>query len=379
MNICATIAEFNPFHNGHGYLVNAVKEDFDACVAVMSGNFVQRGAPAIYDKFSRARAAVMNGVDLVIELPLIYSLSSAENFALGAVKLLNASNVVSLLFFGSECGDIDVLNRAASLSLNEDEAFKTGLKENLSSGMSYPKAKSAVMGKMGVDPLVLSAPNNILGIEYIRALKRTGSSIKPLTLKRFGAMHDSNVASNSIASASHVRSLIEKGSFTQNFMPSFPYPVPVFEKQFSDIILYALRSADYDFLLNIPDCSSALASRFVSARRETTVNDVVSAVKSKNFTESRIRRIIWNAVLKNTHSPAEDPAYIRVLAQNTRGSAVIAEMKKNASLPIIQKGVELKNNDVFLLESMATDIYNIVRNIPSGEDFRHSPVVIKTA
>ncbi len=378
MKVCATIAEFNPFHNGHAYLINSVSGDYDATIAVMSGNFVQRGAPAVYDKFSRGRAAVKNGVDLVIELPLIYALSSAESFALGAVKLLNATGVTDSLIFGSESGDIDTLTSVSDMSLEESESFKASLKEKLASGMSYPKAKGAVLEELGADSETITSPNNILGIEYIRAIKKTGSSIKPMTMKRYGALHDSNIASNSIASASHVRRLIEKGSFTSNFMPQYPYPSPVFEKQFSDILIYALRRADYENLIKIPDCSPALASRFITARRETDVESIINAVKAKNFTESRIRRILWNLTLHNSVSPYVDPEYIRIIAQNERGSAVISEMKKHSSLPVIQKGADLKGSRLFELESKATDIYNIVRKIPSGEDFRHSPVVIKS-
>lgn len=374
MKICATIAEFNPFHNGHAYLVNAFKHDYDGTIAIMSGNFVQRGAPAIFDKFSRSRAAVCNGIDVVIELPVIYSLSSAENFALGAVKILNAAGCVDTLFFGSEKGEIEPLREIAKVSLNESEDFKTALKKYLAEGDSYPKALGKVYQSMGFDEGAVSSPNNILGIEYIKALMKTASGIKPATLKRYGANHDSFISSNSVASASRVRALIEKGSFTQNFMPSFPYPAPVFEKYFSDIILYALKAASYEDLISIPDCSHDLASRFMTASEGVNVEDIVSYVKAKNFTESRIRRILWNLVLKNTISPTVEPTYIRILAQNKRGSEIIAHMRKTATLPIIQKGSELKHDKIFLMESRATNIYNIAAKHPSGEDFRHSPV-----
>lgn len=377
MKICATIAEFNPFHNGHGYLVNAFKHEFDGTIAIMSGNFVQRGAPAIYDKFSRSRAAVANGIDVVIELPIIYALSSAENFATGAVKILNNTGCVDTLFFGSETGEIEPLRDVAKASVNESEDFKEALKKHLTNGESYPKALSKVYQSMGFDGEMVSSPNNILGIEYIKALMKTSSLIKSATLKRYGASHDSFVASNSVASASHIRTLIEKGSFTQNFMPSFAYPVPVFEKNFSDIILYALKASTFDDLIQISDCSPTLASRFLTAAHATTVDEVISYVKTKNFTESRIRRILWNLVLRNAIPPSTDPTYIRILAQNKRGSEIISQMKKTASLPIVQKGVELKKDKIFLMESKATDIYNIAAKRPSGADFRHSPVQMK--
>lgn len=377
MKICATIAEFNPFHNGHGYLINAFKHEYDGTIAIMSGNFVQRGAPAIYNKFSRAKAAIAGGVDLVIELPVIYALSSAESFATGAVKTLNAANCIDTLFFGSEDGKIENLSSIAHIGAKEPDDFKALLQKKLSDGLSYPKAIGEIYKSYGFDEEVVSSPNNILGIEYIKALIKTNSSINPATLKRFGASHDSFIASHSIASASHIRSLVEKGSFTDNFMPSFPYPNPVFDKSFSSIILYALKSATYDDLIRIPDCSPQLASRFISASVGTNANDIIAEIKSKNFTESRIRRILWNLVIKNTLSPNLNPSYIRVLAQNKRGSEIISHMKKTALLPVVQKSVELKDNEIFAVEERATNIYNIMANLPSGEDYRHSPVQIK--
>ncbi len=377
MKICATIAEFNPFHNGHGYLINAFKHDYDGTVAIMSGNFVQRGAPAIYNKFSRAKAAIAGGVDLVIELPVIYALSSAETFAAGAVKTLNAANCIDTIFFGSEDGKIENLSSIARIGAEEPDDFKALLQKKLSEGLSYPKAIGEIYKSYGFDEEVVSSPNNILGIEYIKALIKTNSNITPATLKRFGASHDSFIASHSIASASHIRSLVEKGSFTDNFMPSFPYPSPVFDKNFSSIILYALKSATYEDFIRIPDCSPQLASRFVSASKGTNVADIITEIKSKNFTESRIRRILWNLVIKNTLSPNLNPTYIRVLAQNKRGSEIIAHMKKTAHLPVVQKSVELKNHEIFSVEERATNIYNIIANFPSGEDYRYSPVQIK--
>ncbi len=377
MKICATVAEFNPFHNGHSYLINAFKHEYDGTIAIMSGNFVQRGAPAIYNKFERANAAISNGIDVVIELPLIYALSSAENFATGAVKILNATGCVDTIFFGSESGNIEPLKEIAQLSLNETDEFKHILKEKLSKGLSYPKALGDAYEEMGFDKNTVSSPNNILGIEYIKALLKTDSSIRPATLMRYGASHDSFIASNSIASASHLRSLIEKGSFTKNFMPYYPYSQPTFEKFFSKIVVYAVKSATFDDFIKIPDCTKDLASRFMTASHLTDYQEIIEYVKTKNFTESRIRRILWNLVLKNNISPNANPTYIRILAQNKKGSEIIAHMKKTASLPVVQKSVELKRDEIFSLEAKATDIYNIGTKKPSGEDFRHSPIQIK--
>ncbi|MBQ8541383.1 MAG: nucleotidyltransferase family protein [Clostridia bacterium] len=375
MKLCATIAEFNPFHNGHKYLVDSFKNEFDGTVAIMSGNFVQRGDVAVFNKFARANAAVAGGFDLVIELPVIYALSSAETFAEGAVKTLNSANSIDTLFFGSEEGKIEPLFSASALAANESEAFSSALKEKLSLGLSYPKALCEVYKAFGVPESVVSSPNNILGIEYIKALLKTNSSITPATIERSGAHHDSYEASESIASASYVRSLIENGEGFESFLPAFSYPSPVFSKAFSDIILYAVRSASIEDFAAIYDCSDELSARFMSADTNS-VEDIISSVKSKNFTESRIRRILWNLVIKNTLSPKTEPSYIRILAQNKKGSEIISYMKKNASLPIVQKGAQLKDDPIFLAEARATDIYNIIAKLPSGEDFRHSPIPV---
>lgn len=376
MKLCATIAEFNPFHNGHKHLIDTFKDNFDAAIAIMSGNFVQRGESAIFTKFARANAAVANGVDLVIELPVIYALSSAETFASGAIKTLNQTGVIDTLFFGSEEGEIEKLSAIARIGADESEEFKALLQKRLSEGMSYPKALGEIYKSYGFREAIISSPNNILAIEYIRSLIKTNSVMKPATLKRLGAAHDSATASGTIASASHIRSLIKNDECTKVYMPQYTYPAPVFNNSFSNIILYALKSATRDDFIRTPDCSPELASRFIEASKMNSVEDVIKEIKSKNFTESRIRRILWNLVIKNTLSPKTDPTYIRILAQSRRGGEVINHMKKHASLPIVQKGVQLKDDPIFSVEARATDIYNIIANLPSGEDFRHSPIPI---
>ena len=187
MKIGAVIAEFNPFHTGHGYLISQIRKECDGVIAIMSGNFVQRGECAIYDKEERTRAALLGGVDLVIELPAVYALSSAEGFAMGSVATLNATGVVDELYFGSECGDIDALTRVAHLLNNETKEFKEALDENLRLGLSYPAARSNALKKVSPDADILSTPNNILATEYIRQLEKLNSEITPKTITRIGS------------------------------------------------------------------------------------------------------------------------------------------------------------------------------------------------
>ena len=189
MSVFALICEYNPFHNGHKYIIEQVKNENDSLIAVMSGSFTQRGDVAVADKFSRAEAAVKNGADIVIELPTIYACSNAETFAKGGIGIINSLGVADRLCFGTEDNDMPLLSLAAEAF--EDKQFKTELKRNMDSGMYYPKAAEEAMSKAFSPSLaeVIKKPNNILAIEYIKALK--GTDIEPVTVKRIGAAHDS--------------------------------------------------------------------------------------------------------------------------------------------------------------------------------------------
>ena len=191
-NVLAIIGEYNPFHNGHLYHLNESKKvsNSDYTIAVMTGNFVQRGNVSLVDKWTKARMAILNGVDLVIELPCIYSISSAENFALGAIKLINSLKIVDTLSFGTEIDDINILKECAEILTEEPEEFKSLLSHELSKGISFPKARENAL-LMYLNDIrryanVLSSPNNILAIEYLKALTATNSTISPISIKRVG-------------------------------------------------------------------------------------------------------------------------------------------------------------------------------------------------
>ena len=223
MNITGIIVEYNPFHNGHAYHIQKTREktNCDAIVAVMSGNFVQRGVPAIVDKWNRSKMALMNGVDLVIELPLIYSLSSAEFFASGAVSLLNNLGIVNNLCFGSECGDTDVLSIIGKILTDEPIEFKKILKENLDKGLAYPLARSKALIQFlnifdnkkllnyNIEE-ILSSSNNILGIEYCKSLIKLNSSIRPYSIQREGSTYNSTSLNNKFSSATSIRKFIKE-------------------------------------------------------------------------------------------------------------------------------------------------------------------------
>ncbi len=213
-NVLAIIGEYNPFHNGHLYHLNESKKIANAnyTIAIMSGNFVQRGDVSIVDKWTKAKMAILGGIDLVIELPCIYSISSAENFASGAIKMLNSLKIVDTLSFGCELNDISLLKKFASILAEEPEEFKTLLSHELSKGVSFPRARENAL-LMYINDIrnsanVLSSPNNILAIEYLKALNVTKSTIEPLAVKRFGPGYNSKMITNTFASATSIRELI---------------------------------------------------------------------------------------------------------------------------------------------------------------------------
>jgi len=265
MNTVGIISEYNPFHNGHKYHIQAAKEacNADYSVCIMSGSFVQRGEPAIFDKWSRAKMAVLNGADLVVELPVVYACQPAEIFALGSVKILNSMGFVNYICFGSELGDTEALQRLAKLLHNEPEAFKLILKNQLEQGISYPKAISAALSSyIGGDDAVITNdilrnPNNVLGIEYIKALMTLKSSIKPVAVKRIASDYNDIGIAGGIASATAVRYEIKEKGLSEKVRLAMPENCiniieanidsdrhPLYLNDFSDILLYQLRTIE---------------------------------------------------------------------------------------------------------------------------------------
>ena len=208
MKITGIIAEYNPFHNGHKYQIEEAKKFSDAVVVIMSGSFVQRGSIAITDKWTRAKVAAENGADLVLELPVIYSLNTAQRFAKGAVEILDRTNVIDYLCFGSESGNVDELTKVADMLINEPEDVSEKIKKFIAEGISYPAARQKAFRGL-IDEEILSSPNNILALEYIKALIEIESSIEPVTVKRYGTDYHDEFAKNGIASASAIRSMIK--------------------------------------------------------------------------------------------------------------------------------------------------------------------------
>lgn len=378
MKTAAIICEYNPFHNGHKYQIEQAKLTHDAVVCIMSGSFVQRGDIAIFDKWTRADAAISCGCDLVIELPVCFSLNTAERFAYGGVSLADSLGIVDTLLFGSECGDIKKLISAASLLLNEPLEISEEIKKHMAEGMSHPSAKTKAYSRI-IDEDLIKEPNNILGIEYIKALKAINSTITPQTIKRNSVSHHDLNSANEFASATLIRQLLNENKDISKFVP-VKYPKPVKSDKLNELLRYKLLEMSADELSQINDVSEGLENRIKEAIKECmTFDEICEYVKSKRYTLSRIRRILLSSLLGIDKNISKNPpSYIRVLGATKRGLELLSLIKENSTLPIITKTADFKGfNKSFNLDIYATDVYNIIHNKPTGEDFYTSPKIKK--
>ena len=357
--VLGIIAEYNPFHNGHLFHLEESKKQTGSTytVAIMSGNFAQRGNTSIIDKWSKAEIALHCGVDLVVELPVLYSISSAENFADGAIKILDALKVVDYISFGAETNDISILQPLADVLYHEPKAYKTMLSHELKKGLSFPKAReNAVL--MYLNDIrkyanVLSSPNNILGIEYLKALRKYKSSIQPIAIHRATTGYNDLTYTSNMASSTAIRNIIKNNGFDilRNLIPAPSYSILVnnikqghivpdlstFEKQ----IIYNLRKMDITEISNLPDVSEGLEFALKNAANScNTLNEFLNIISSKRYTSTRIQRILLYSLLGITKKDMELSKkivpYIRVLATNKRGKFLISEiLKANPKLEIV--------------------------------------------
>lgn len=376
----AVIAEFDPFHNGHKYLIDTIKKNTDdAMIAVMSGAWVQRGGPAITDKFTRTRMALSGGIDLVLELPVIYSMSTAERFAAGAVAILKATGITNRLAFGSECGDAAALTHAARALLNEPPEVSEKIKKLVSAGDTYAAARDIAYA--GIIPRgLLSSPNDILATEYITAATAQDAGFLFIPIKRRGAAHD-GAAADGIASASEIRKMLRSGNSCDAYMPRCDFPI--YDRAALDTaVISRLRMITAAELRNISDVSEGLENRFIAAAKEsTTVDELCRRVKSKRYTMSRIRRIAYAAFLGITKEYDDmPPSYIRVLGMTERGRELLRQMKTAATLPVVIKPADRRGDAIFDLNSRAEDVFALAAPTPElrrgGRDLTTSPVVV---
>lgn len=386
MNICGIICEYNPFHNGHKYHINQTRESFGAThiVGVMSGNFTQRGDVAIVDKYKRAETALRNGVDLVIELPVAFSLASAEQFAQGAVFLLNSLGCVNMLSFGSECGNIKLLRETAGAVCYARESEE--LTNYMKNGMSYPAALQKAIEKFYTDDVIetLAAPNNTLAVEYIKALDELASPINPVTIKRKSAGHDSTESTDpEIASASQLRKLLQAGEDVSAFAPDCDFSNIASLSNLETAILSKLRSMSKSEIEKTPNVLMGLENRMYKAIRvSTNLNELLFLIKTKRYTLARIRRIVLSAYLGITKNDLKNnPSYVRILGMNNRGKEILAAA--NCELPIDTSLAQLaKKSDIAMkqakLEERCDNQYALALNKKQvcGLDYTAKPIIM---
>ena len=373
MKTCAIICEYNPFHNGHAYQIAQARAlGYQKIVAIMSGNLVQRGETAICDKFSRAKMALMGGADLVVEIPSVFAMSYAESFANAGVYIANELGVDALVF-GSECGDVKKLQEISNnLKSNElDTEIKAGLKL----GLSYSAARSLAYNKIFGECSELQNPNDILGIEYISAIKNQSSKIEPICIKRKLVEHDSTVGVDEFASASYIRELIknEKWNEVEKFVPKHSAFIlnDCWNKgKISNIdnvesaILSKIRTASASEITKIPAVSDGLDFRLYNAsKKASNLTELLEMTKTKRFTLARIKRAILSYYFGLTKS-AETPEYIRVLGFNSNGEELLKERASKTNIPLVFRATALKDNPMFDAECKATDLYVLTFNKP---------------
>ena len=374
MKIVGIICEYNPFHLGHRKQIRLIKEKFgedSAVVCLMSGNFVQRGAPAIFDKSARAKAAVLSGADLVLELPVTCALSSAEGFARGGVEILG--KFCDYLCFGCETGSEEMLMETARALLSDE--FKPLLRSELDSGVSFPAARAAALEKMGLDAQILRRPNDILAVEYCKAILSTGTAMKPFPIIREGSYHAETPDSEN-PSATALRRLISEHANWQDYVPEYTREV------FENAPVHALEAAERAVLMKLrtmndgefevlPYGSEGLWRKFMHAcRRESSIAAITAATKSKRYTATRIDRMLICAFLGITAADLASPApYVRALALNDQGRRVLKQARER--LHIINAG-ESVDHPYFDLECRWAGLYALTRvdsiDPPGGEN-----------
>ena len=378
MNVVGIIAEYNPFHEGHAYQIQKAKEQCGAefAVVVMNGDFVQRGEPAIFDKYTRTKEALLGGADLIFELPVRFGLSSAGDFAMGGVLALNALPFVTHLCFGTETGDLTPLLQAATFLCDEPDSYRTRVKHFVKQGILYPKARSlALAAESGLPTETWDSPNNILGLEYCVALQKLHSKIKPFTIRHEGqGYHDNDTpALSDFPSATFLRKKIRKAGEKENLSLS----------DFSSLIGYSLLTAkDLCRIKDItPDLSDRIRNELPKYRE---INEFVKTIKNPSLTTGRIKRSFFQCLFDIEKEEPVMP-YLRVLGMKKEASSLLSQ-KENASCQILTKlAFDVPKMDdtakkLFAKDLLASDLYRQVfchkYNQTLPNEYQHSPIVL---
>lgn len=391
MKVAGIIAEYNPFHKGHELLIRRARENGAThTVVVMSGNYVQRGEPAMFSQSARVKAALECGADLVLQLPVVYAVSGAQKFARAGVRILDALGCVDELVFGSECGDAELISSVAEAVYSEKVQELIGAE--MEKGITFAVARENALRSINEEYAdIIRTPNNILGVEYAAALKEIGSRMKPVTFRREGAGHGESDETDGIASASHIRNLIAQGREWKKFVPDAA--AEIFERELSEqkaivnydkfetAVLFKLRTTNTASLGLAPDVSEGIENRILAASEiSSSLGELYSNAKTKRYTHARIRRIVLCHMLGITAGDCSMNApYIRLLGLNPRGAELMKAAKTSAKLPVISKTADISQADeaakrIFEIECKASDVYSILHEkaLPCGSerDFR---------
>ncbi len=385
MKICACIAEYNPLHLGHVKHINYMKNVLGAekIIVIMSGNFCQRGEPAILSKFTRAKHAIYAGADLVIELPTVFATGNAETFATGAINLIDSLGCVDGLCFGVESGEKEDFIRVASLLHNESREYKKAVKSHLEKGVSLAKAKCLALQETGSEKEteLLTSPNNVLGVEYTKALLKRKSTIEIFPMIREGN-HNDKTLKKGITSASSIRERIKAGEIkkVKGNLPSFVYksllPYPFgFEK----MIMTKLITESEENIRTLPDCTEGLENRLKALSKENlTVEGLIEKVTTKRYPSSRIRRILISNLLGITESLKNDclcsPLYAKILAAASESKELISLLSLKSSIPLITRKSDEEKlvktaKQCFLKDVLSQDLYNLATDRKENEHF----------
>ena len=396
MNIAGITAEYNPFHTGHAYQISALKAQLGpdpSVVAVMSGSWVQQGRPAVTDKWTRARMALNGGADLILELPTVWAASSAESFARGAVELLCRCGVIDTLCFGSETGELAPLLAAAECLDSPD--YPEQLRKALEGGASFAAARqAAVEALIGPSGAALANPNNNLGVEYLRALRSLHSNIKPVTIRREGAAHNSlDRTGEGFRSATQLRQHLARGEWeaVRPYVPAGNLDIlqsaPLADPRLGErAVLACLRKMTAEDWAKLPDAGAGegLPQRLERAGRQCrSLDDFFILAKTRRYAMARLRRMaLWAFLGLTAEDVPERPPYLRVLGFNARGREVLKQMKTTAQLPILTKPAHARELDgpgrrLFELEAQCTDLYGMFlpQLHPPGQEWTRGPII----
>lgn len=399
MRTAGIVAEYNPLHNGHVHHIEACREacKADYIIAVMSGDFVQRGEPAVTDKFTRAQWALSAGVDVVLELPTAYAVGSAERFSQGAVAVLAGTGVLNALCFGSEVESVPQLTEAAALLDDAPIQYQAALRQHLALGKSYPRARFDALQACGAPAevlRVLQSPNAVLGMEYIRALRRFAPEAAAVPIPRIGE-HDADNSSGFQSAAAIREALLSGVSALELDLPpctaaafAFSNTPPVTLQDAEQLILYALRRMDGVALRALPDVQEGFENVILRAARQCgTLDELLTVLKSKRYTMARCKRILIAALLGIEQplleaAKPEDAAYLRVLAFKTSARPLLAAIQKRRTLPMLLRAADIKAltapaRALVELDVRAHDIYNLISKKRAPRDFSAPPVTME--